>query len=208
MTNGVTIQYIYRYKNNKEYIKPLVILPTEIKPKVKEPIIEVFFFSENCAHCRTHLDSNFPCSNRNCSILSLRRFVTYLLSSRRTLDICVYFLTCSLIVKQILKLKRRNIYIRVITNKEAQDVEPMQILILRRAGIQIRSRKSTYLMHHKFAVIDNEILITGSANWTLQAFFGNCENLIITNQCELVQAYSLEFEKLWFRFRMNKKAVL
>jgi cardiolipin hydrolase len=55
-------------------------------------------------------------------------------------------------------------------------------------------------MHHKFAIIDKKILITGSANWTLQAFFGNYENLIITNRHEFVNSYIHEFEKLWLKF--------
>jgi cardiolipin hydrolase len=33
-------------------------------------------------------------------------------------------------------------------------------------------------MHHKFAIIDKIVLLTGSFNWTAQAVNGNQENLI------------------------------
>ena len=36
------------------------------------------------------------------------------------------------------------------------------------------------LMHHKFALIDNQILLNGSFNWTERAVWENCENLVIT----------------------------
>lgn len=55
-------------------------------------------------------------------------------------------------------------------------------------------------MHHKFIVVDQHFVITGSFNWTRQAITGNCENLIITNQQFLVDNFRLEFEKLWQLF--------
>ena len=54
-------------------------------------------------------------------------------------------------------------------------------------------------MHHKFAIVDRKVVVQGSANWTQQAFFGNSENIIVTNQIELVSAFINEFEKLWLR---------
>ena len=52
-------------------------------------------------------------------------------------------------------------------------------------------------MHHKFAILDKKILISGSFNWTMTAANGNHENLIVTNDADLLEAFSGEFEKLW-----------
>lgn len=52
-------------------------------------------------------------------------------------------------------------------------------------------------MHHKFVIIDNNILITGSTNWTMAAFFGNFENLMVTNESRLVKPFINEFENIW-----------
>lgn len=52
-------------------------------------------------------------------------------------------------------------------------------------------------MHHKFIIIDNNILITGSTNWTMAAFFGNFENLLVTNESRLVKPFIIEFDKIW-----------
>jgi cardiolipin hydrolase len=52
-------------------------------------------------------------------------------------------------------------------------------------------------MHNKFVVIDSEVLITGSFNWTSQAVNSNQENLLILQNESLCELYQLEFEKLW-----------
>lgn len=46
------------------------------------------------------------------------------------------------------------------------------------------------------------MLITGSANWTTQAFFGNCENILITSQKELVSRFTDEYESMWDKFHV------
>lgn len=55
----------------------------------------------------------------------------------------------------------------------------------------------TMHMHHKFALLDNRKLITGSLNWTLTAVQSNKENVIVTEEPELVRPYEDEFNKLW-----------
>lgn len=67
-------------------------------------------------------------------------------------------------------------------------------------GIKVRTRCSESLMHHKFAIVDNELLINGSFNWTEQATFGNWENVIITTvPVKMVKSYVDHFEVLWLK---------
>lgn len=52
-------------------------------------------------------------------------------------------------------------------------------------------------MHHKFCIIDNQILINGSYNWTYYAESRNIENIVLfQNHPFLVQQFKTEFEKL------------
>ncbi len=52
-------------------------------------------------------------------------------------------------------------------------------------------------MHHKFAVFDGEIAVTGSYNWTEESESANFENLLVLRTPALVNAYRQEFESLW-----------
>jgi cardiolipin hydrolase len=61
-------------------------------------------------------------------------------------------------------------------------------------------KKSPFLMHHKFVVIDNDILVSGSFNWTMTALSGNWENIIVTSEPKLVIPFSQHFSQLWKEF--------
>jgi PLD-like domain len=52
------------------------------------------------------------------------------------------------------------------------------------------------LMHDKFCIIDNQIVITGSYNWTNNAEHRNDENIAIEKDPEQATRYSVEFLKL------------
>lgn len=48
------------------------------------------------------------------------------------------------------------------------------------------------LMHHKFAIVDHNLLLTGSFNWTYNS---NAENLLVTEDPSLVADFQREFER-------------
>jgi phosphatidylserine/phosphatidylglycerophosphate/cardiolipin synthase-like enzyme len=52
-------------------------------------------------------------------------------------------------------------------------------------------------MHHKFALLDDSVLLTGSYNWTPESEEQNYENLLVLREPELIAAYRPEFEALW-----------
>ena len=52
-------------------------------------------------------------------------------------------------------------------------------------------------MHHKFALFDSSVALTGSYNWTLESEKHNYENLLILRAPEQLQWFRDEFEELW-----------
>lgn len=55
-------------------------------------------------------------------------------------------------------------------------------------------------MHHKFAVLDNSVVITGSFNWTSQAVKFNQENILFYENPWLAQQYTDAYNHLWTTF--------
>ena len=51
-------------------------------------------------------------------------------------------------------------------------------------------------MHHKFCVIDDSLAITGSYNWTYYAETRNVENIVISDNSDIVMLFSAEFQRL------------
>ena len=52
-------------------------------------------------------------------------------------------------------------------------------------------------MHHKFALFDSSVALTGSYNWTLESEKHNYENLLILRAPGQLQRFREEFEELW-----------
>ena len=55
------------------------------------------------------------------------------------------------------------------------------------------------IMHNKFCVIDNRVVITGSYNWSTKAETKNEENVLVDNTPDTVMKYSLQFKELYFQ---------
>ncbi|HMI02393.1 MAG TPA: phospholipase D-like domain-containing protein [Pedobacter sp.] len=56
------------------------------------------------------------------------------------------------------------------------------------------------MVHHKFCIIDEQTLITGSYNWTYYAEKRNWENIIMIQDPIIVEAYLNEFKKIINRY--------
>lgn len=118
-------------------------------------------------------------------------------SAVKTLDVCVFTISDNDISNVVIFAHRRGVKVRIITDDMKQYDEGSDIEILRDAGIEIRMDSSEQHMHHKFAIIDGERLLTGSYNWTRTAADRNYENLMVTNDEGLVKPFANEFERLW-----------
>ncbi|MEM1228059.1 MAG: phosphatidylserine/phosphatidylglycerophosphate/cardiolipin synthase family protein [Planctomycetota bacterium] len=55
----------------------------------------------------------------------------------------------------------------------------------------------TKVMHHKFVIADQELLVTGSANWSRSAYTRYDEDLLRIDEREYVAAFQNEFEFIW-----------
>lgn len=70
-------------------------------------------------------------------------------------------------------------------------------MVLLFVGIEVRHDQDEGYMHHKFAIVDRKVMITGSLNWTTQAIQSNRENVLIIEDPDCVKVFLAEFEKLW-----------
>ncbi len=52
-------------------------------------------------------------------------------------------------------------------------------------------------LHHKFAVVDNTTVITGSFNWSASAAHQNDETLLVIKHPKVAAAFDREFGRLW-----------
>ena len=119
----------------------------------------------------------------------------------RSVDICVFTISDDRISREINFCHQRKIRVRILTDNEKRFDRGSDIEEFERKGIPVRIDKSEKHMHHKFAVIDQKIVLTGSYNWTRSAAQRNEENILVSNHSETVAAYLKEFEDLWDMMR-------
>eukprot|EP00798_Chlamydomonas_sp_ICE-L_P024801 gene24801-10446_t len=99
---------------------------------------------------------------------SLHKAVT-----RRTLDICVFTITCDEISDAVMDLHKLGVKVRVITDDDQSGSLGSDIQKFRDIGIPV-----------KFAILDNSVLLNGR---TRSAVLGNQENIVIMDHPDLVK---------------------
>ena len=169
---------------------------------------QVLFFPDKLLACKQFIFDG-SCYRKNCQFAhqetSLSKLVRVLLEAKESLDVCVFTINCRELADAVIQLHKSGVVVRVLTDDEQMGSTGSQIEKFRREGIQVRHDLSSFFMHHKFVVIDRKRLANGSFNWTRQAVTGNRENVVISNDKRVVQAFSEEFEKLWQEYDPSKR---
>lgn len=120
--------------------------------------------------------------------------------ARKTVNICVFTISDNRITDNIIACHQSGIKVRVITDDDKTQDKGSDIYQMYQAGIPVRTDETPNHMHHKYAIVDDSVLITGSYNWTRSAAMYNHENILITYDKGSIKPYSEEFEKLWKEF--------
>ncbi|XP_049730740.1 mitochondrial cardiolipin hydrolase [Elephas maximus indicus] len=143
------------------------------------------------------------CSLPHCES-ALSRLLRALLAARASLELCLFAFSSPQLGRAVQLLHQRGVRVRVITDCDYMALNGSQIGLLRKAGIQVRHDQDLGYMHHKFAIVDKKVLITGSLNWTTQAIQNNRENVLIMEDEEYVKLFLEEFERIWEEFNPTK----
>ena len=116
---------------------------------------------------------------------------------RATVEICVFTMTDDRITEAVIAAAARGVKIRTISDNDKAFDPGSDMHRLHAAQIPVRMDTSPNHMHHKFAVFDGKIVVSGSYNWTRSAAEHNEENIVVTNNRQIVQAFGKQFEHLW-----------
>jgi len=113
------------------------------------------------------------------------------------INIAMYIFTDKEIALPLINAQKRGVKVRVYLDKEQVDYKYSQSRFLVQKGIKTRITTNNYIMHHKFAIIDNRLLLTGSYNWTFSANNRNDENLMVVDDPEIIEIFQNQFINLW-----------
>lgn len=116
--------------------------------------------------------------------------------AEKTIDFAIYSFT-DINIADALIFKKNDIKIRCIYDKVQSKQKNSLIEYLNINGINCKVKTGRGIMHHKYIIIDNKFLITGSYNWTNNARENNNENAILFGEDYIVRYFIENFNELW-----------
>lgn len=145
-----------------------------------------------------------------------RDLVAFIAGATRSLDVAIYDFharegASAALADALEAAHERGVRVRVAFNVErleraaaprpmTEDPAVIDGLDVPTRGVQTQGA----LMHHKYAVADGERVLTGSTNWTDDAFSREENALVTVESSALATAYTENFEELWRRGRVER----
>lgn len=150
--------------------------------------------------------------DRKCSTDLCREILNNINNAQKSIDMAIYGYSSIPDLEVALKnAKKRGVKIRMVydSDNNGNNIYENTSFLANLIGASksdIDSKNARYLMHNKFFVFDNKIVITGSANLSHTDMSGyNANALLVINSEEIAKLYKREFEQMYNgRFHNDK----
>ena len=129
-----------------------------------------------------------------------KKVIPLINASKKTIEIVVFDwrwypqdpgASCQLFNQAIVQATRRGVKVRAIANNDEI------VKVLNENGCEAKRILTKKLVHSKLMIIDGEIVVTGSHNYTESAFQMNYELSVILDNLENVAGFSNFFQNLF-----------
>ncbi|MGQ9733541.1 MAG: phospholipase D-like domain-containing protein [Candidatus Bipolaricaulia bacterium] len=112
-------------------------------------------------------------------------------SARKRIDAAIYSVSDLEVISALERACSRGVRVRILT-----EAEEYQGQLARLSCLQLKLDRNDRLMHDKFMIVDEELVWTGSANWTEGSFYYDANNALLIRDREVARAYEREFEQM------------
>jgi len=123
--------------------------------------------------------------NGNCT----SEIINALLAAKREVLVQAYSFTSAPIAKALLGAHKRGVKVQVILDKSQRTAKYSSADFLTNNGVRTLIDAAHAIAHNKIMIIDYELVITGSFNFTKAAEERNAENLLIIHSKNLASIY-------------------
>ncbi len=130
-----------------------------------------------------------------------------LFTAKKSIKICVAWFTNDLLFQPLILKLNMGVKVELILNKDeinlsdSNDVDFDQFVA---NGGYLHWNTTNKLLHHKFCIIDDQVVITGSYNWTNKAEYNYEDITVCTEDSDSINHYQKIFEKLSQEFPLLK----
>ena len=110
-------------------------------------------------------------------------------------EVAIYTFTLDAVADALVRAAERDVNVWVVF--ESKQENPSIVAKMEGTDVSVRRDSNPDLMHHKFLVVDDKTVATGSFNWTFSADNFHDENLVIIHSSEVATQFHGEFVRVW-----------
>ncbi len=131
------------------------------------------------------------------------RILDLLNEAKSSIMVMAFTLTDNDIAQALVRKGREGVPVQGVIESRNTGARGSDFEALQKAGtgtdgtITFLKDGNPYMMHHKVIIIDKEIVITGSYNFTASAADRNDENVLIIHSAEIAQIYGEAFQQVF-----------
>ena len=133
--------------------------------------------------------------------------VYHISHAKESLKIAMAWFTNPVIFNYLLRACKRGVQVELLINNDKINNRlnglPFDKLIQNNAALYIAEPPS--LIHHKFCIIDDRMVIDGSYNWTVGAETNNDENIVVIENGKVIDTFLKAFRNLLGEYKQVDK---
>ena len=153
--------------------------------------------------------------DRECSSSICKEILSNINAAQKTIDMAIYGYSGTPLIENALKNAiKRGVKIRLVCDSDIKggNIYPDTKLLLnliKDNKSDINSPEVKSIMHNKFYIFDDKVIITGSANLSHTDMSGfNSNSIVVINSEEAAKIYKKEFEQLHSGKFHNEKSII
>lgn len=121
---------------------------------------------------------------------------SYVLNARTSIRFMAFSFTQDTLGQAVLRAAQSGVNVQGVFEKTGSTTQFAELRPMFCAGLDVRQDNYGGIMHHKVIIIDSQIVITGSFNFSENAATGNDENVVIIRDADLAAQYLAEFDRV------------
>lgn len=121
----------------------------------------------------------------------------YLKNAKTSVKMLAFSFTDDATGQELIALHDKGVNVQIVMETRSAQGTGSEFGLMEQAGIPILRDANCYTAHNKVIVIDDQVVVTGSYNFTNRGENINDENMLIISDPTLAKLYSAEFDRLY-----------
>ncbi len=141
--------------------------------------------SGRAAHYSVYFSPRGGCTDAVCAVIGV---------ARKSVLVQAYGFTSKPIAAALIAAHKRGVTVRLVLDSEGKGSKYSQGDECAAAGVDVAWDAKHLIMHNKVMIVDAQVVVTGSFNFSASAETGNAENLLVINDPVIAATYTANWD--------------